>query len=348
MKSKSLISQHIIHGLKTGLASILSYGITEYLGMPHGFWAVITTVIVMQVYVADSLNMSIYRFTGTAIGAAIGILAILIFPETQIWTGISLFLTISLCSFMTRYNIRYKMAAITVVIVILASLSEPDRITFGLFRVLEIVIGIFSASLVSVLIVPAKRVDLLKTSLFEQATECAEKYNDITKAFLSEQKHVDDDLLESLTKKTWQNHETYQMIMRNEAFIYKRDVYENLALLVTTVGRSVEHLRTMLRALNAIDSIGFKIIMASEIENLSRVTGEALIDLVDMKCDDQSKLIDTMKVAEDRLKALRSEGVTMRFNIEKLTQVFSFYNSMHCLAEDIIDANNKQLSFVNQ
>jgi uncharacterized membrane protein YgaE (UPF0421/DUF939 family) len=343
MQSQSLISQHIIHGLKTGLASILSYGITEYLNMPHGFWAVITTVIVMQVYVADSLNMSIYRFTGTAIGATIGIVAISIFPGTPVWTGLSLFITISLCSFMTRYNIRYKMAAITVVIVILASVSEPDRVTFGLFRVLEIVIGIFSASLVSVLIVPAKRVDLLKKSLTEQAVECAEKYNEITKAFLSKQKHVDDDLLESLTQKTWQNHEIYQMIMRHEAFIYKKDVYENLALLVTTLGRFVEHLRTMTRALNAIDSDGFKIIMEKEMKNLAVVTGEALIDLVNMGSGKRSELIDTMESAEDRIKALRSEGVTSRFNIEKLTQVFSFYHSMHCLAEDIIDSNDQQL-----
>ncbi len=70
---------HTRHGVKVGLASVLAYYLSGQVGLPYAYWAVITTVIVMQMHVADSIQMCLYRFTGTAIGAVIGIAAILIF-----------------------------------------------------------------------------------------------------------------------------------------------------------------------------------------------------------------------------------------------------------------------------
>ena len=58
----------------------------------------------MQVYVADSLEMCLYRLSGTVIGAILGVLVILIFPITPMGIGSALFLTIGICSFLTRYK----------------------------------------------------------------------------------------------------------------------------------------------------------------------------------------------------------------------------------------------------
>ena len=39
---------NVIHGLKTAIASVLAYVITIVLNLEFGYWAVLSTVIVMQ------------------------------------------------------------------------------------------------------------------------------------------------------------------------------------------------------------------------------------------------------------------------------------------------------------
>jgi uncharacterized membrane protein YccC len=55
-----ILSTHMIHGFKTAFAAVLAYTITILLKSEFGYWAVISTVIVMQVYVADSVEMCLY------------------------------------------------------------------------------------------------------------------------------------------------------------------------------------------------------------------------------------------------------------------------------------------------
>jgi len=333
---------HAVHGLKTAVASVFSYAITAFFNLEYGYWAVFSTVIVMQVYVADSINMCMYRLSGTIIGAALGVLGLLIFPPTFFWTGISIFLFIGICSFMTHYNKRYRMAAITVAIVIMTGLFAPDKIIFGLDRVVEIGIGIFCAFTVSVLVLPVRRVDQLKTNLISQAETCAEKYDTLLKAFLSGQKRVDDDLLKDLSAKVWQNHELYENIKRHEALIYHRKFNTHLAAAVATMDRTIEHLRTMLRILNKTEDKAYDIIMEDELVTLAEKSREALLKFV--KNDGSyhpEELEQAAAKAEEKLATLRSRGVTIRFDLQKLIQVYSFYHSMHYLAEDLVQQHRQ-------
>jgi len=50
-----ILSTHILHGLKTASAAVMAYAVTTILNLEFGCWAVISTVIVMQVYVADDI-----------------------------------------------------------------------------------------------------------------------------------------------------------------------------------------------------------------------------------------------------------------------------------------------------
>ena len=186
----NLASIHMIHGLKTAAAAVLAYAVTLLLHIEFGYWAVISTVIVMQVYVADSLEMCLYRLSGTVIGAILGVGVILIFPITPTGIGSALFLTIGICSFLTRYKPKYKMAAITVVIVVMTGMNSPNIIEFGLFRVVEICLGILCATLVSLLIFPRKKADVLRKKLENQAIDCSEKCNFMVAAFIAKQKNV--------------------------------------------------------------------------------------------------------------------------------------------------------------
>jgi uncharacterized membrane protein YgaE (UPF0421/DUF939 family) len=334
---------HMTHGLKTAAAAVLAYAVTLLLHIEFGYWAVISTVIVMQVYVADSLEMCLYRLSGTIIGAILGVIVILIFPITPIGIGFALFFTIGICSFLTRYKPKYKMAAITVVIVVMTGMNSPNIIEFGLFRVIEICLGILCATLVSLLIFPRKKADVLRKNLEAQAMDCAEKCTFMVEAFIAKQKNVDESLMDSLIQDIWNNQSFFLNIRRHEALIYKLN--ENFPAKVFVMGRVAEHLRNMVRILNSLDSRGYNIIMSKELMDLSKASGEALVSL--MKNDtafDKKKLEQLVQDMDNRLLDIRKEGLTSRFDIKRLLQVFSFFNSLKYFAEDIISGADKILS----
>ncbi len=333
-------STHLIHGGKTAAASVLAYAITGFFGFEFGYWAVISAVIVMQVYVADSVMMCFYRFSGTLIGAFLGVAVLFLFPENSLWVGVQLFLTIGLCSFLTHYNTRYRMAAITVVIVIMTARDAPQILLVGISRVLEIGIGILCAFVVSVAVLPRRKVDVLKQNLAEQAQSCAEKYRMIVRAFLEGQKTMDADFLEPLPDRIWQNHEILENIRRHEAMIYHRQFGEDLAVRVAIMNRALWHLRSMVRTLSETEQKGFDIIMQPELEALARKCGDLLVKLAENRVSGQDRtgLEQALEKADTRLLELRRQGVTHRFDLQKLLQVFAFYNSMHHFAEDLLDA----------
>jgi len=333
----SNVSTNLIHGFKTALAAVLSYYITTVLALDFGYWAVISAVIVMQVYVADSVEMCFYRFSGTIIGAALGVVVLLVIPKTAFFTGVALFVTVGICSFLTRFNTRYRMAGITVVIVVMTGLAVQDVLVFGLYRVLEICIGILCAFLVSVLILPKRKVDMLSKALERQAMACAERCLILVDAFVSRQQNVEEAPVAGLVKDVWGDHELLQKASRNESLIYSKKFNENFPLKVSVVSRSVEHLRNMVRALNALDDDGYDIIMSGELKKLAEKSGRALVLFINNEYsairDDLEKTISEL---DDRLGSIRKEGLVRRFHSGKLVQVFSFYSSLLYFADDIL------------
>ena len=128
--------------------------------------------------------MCLYRLSGTVSGALIGVAVLAVTPGSPFFIGLALFITIGICSFLTRYKPRYKMAAITVVIVVMTGAHADNIINFGLSRVSEICIGILCAFAVSVFIFPRRKIDVLKSRLILQAKACSEKCSVLVKAFI--------------------------------------------------------------------------------------------------------------------------------------------------------------------
>jgi uncharacterized membrane protein YgaE (UPF0421/DUF939 family) len=293
----------------------------------------------MQVYVADSVEMCFYRFSGTIIGAALGVVVLLIIPKTAFFTGIALFVTVGICSFLTRFNTRYRMAGITAVIVVMTGLSVQDVYIFGLYRVIEICIGILCAFLVSVLVLPKRKVDMLSNALERQAKACAERCLILVDAFIARQQRVAEAPVAELVKDVWGNYELLQKASRNESLIYSKKFNEKFPLKVAVINRSVEHLRNMVRALNALDDDGYDIIMSGELKKLAETSGRALVLFINNKYPGlKDDLEQTISELDTRLVSIRKEGSIRRFDSRKLVQVFSFYSSLLYFADDILSA----------
>lgn len=333
---------HLRHGIKTGLACVLSYVLTLAFHLDYGYWAVLSTVIVMQINVADSIQMCWYRFTGTFIGALFGVSALLLFPPTPLFTALSIFIVAGICAYLTRYNARFRMAAITAVIVMLASSGEGlgyyDRVLFGAYRVMEIAVGVGSAFVVSVAVWPVASGAALRRRLEEHFTHCAEAYNTLTEAFLSKQRNAPDDLLVPLEKEMKDNRALLSKALRHERLIFNSDT-ALLALQVEMLERCLHHLHVTLAAVNAIPDVpgqGFTIIMEEEIRALVTNSKATMSALGRGQMPDVAPLKMSMKQAHTRLEALRGEGVTKRFHLRKLLQVMSFLNNIQSLAEDLL------------
>ncbi len=335
-------STHAMHAFKTSFAAVLTFTITSLLNLEFGYWAVISSVIVMQVYVADSIEMCLYRFSGTLIGAMLGVIVIFFIPKTEVFIGIALFVTIGLCSFLTHYKSRYKMAAITLVIVIMTGTHAQNILIFGLSRVFEICIGILCAFTISVFIFPKRKVDVLKDRLEEQAKVCSEKCRILVNAFISKQQNVDETLVEDLVKNVWENHEMLEKIRQHESLIYHKKFNEKFSTKIFIMSRSVEHLHNMVRALNSLDGDGYEIVISKEIENLAQESGKTLVNLIKNNSASISNNLEEIVTDLDiKLLHIRKEGLVRRFDSKRLVQVFSFYSSLLYFAEDIISGIKK-------
>lgn len=323
------------HGIKTGLAALLSYLVTEWLHLDFGYWAPITAVIVMQTSVAESIEMSLYRTVGTMIGASMGVVSILLLPDTFAGNGAALFITTGLCAFLTRWDPRYRMAAITVTIVILASVGQPDRMHFGLFRVLEILVGVVCAVVVSLALWPLRAGEALRGDLARQLQAAAERVGLLVEAFLAEQQPLPEDMFDGVAGTLKANHDRLRKACKHESFLH-RDDHEHLEQLVLAADHASSHLQAMLHSLNGCRGEGYTILMAQELRTLAGAAAEGLRWLAAPDAaTPPPPLRAAIDGAEARLAALREEGATRRFYLGKLMQFYAFYHALRRLAEDV-------------
>jgi len=333
---------HLRHGLKTGLASLISYEASRALGLPYGFWAVISTVIVMQVYVADSVKMCLYRFFGTAMGAVIGIFAIWAFPPGDLWNDVAIVLTLGFCGFMTRYSPRYRMAAITVSVVFVGSFGTPtdERILYALWRVLEITVGVGTAFLVSVLVFPERLEKHLNERLDSQKTQAAGLCRELTAAFVHGEISPPFKSMQMLAVEIRKNRESLSGITHHELLFARRDRGDTLESVIAGLERTSEHLAVMAHALEKEALLKERFHMEKELLDLADACALTLEQMRDTTGPvDSRNLHDALTACDTRLLELRNEGATFRFDLDMLAGFYEFYSALKALAQDLMRAN---------
>jgi uncharacterized membrane protein YccC len=144
-------------------AALLAFALARLLGFPHGYWAVITAIIVMQTSVGGSLKAAIDRLLGTMAGALYGaVIAVAVPHATTAWLGAAMAVAIAPLALLAAIRPSFKAAPITafIVLVPMTGQAEPP-LTYALDRILEISIGSVVGVAVSLLILPARAHQLL-------------------------------------------------------------------------------------------------------------------------------------------------------------------------------------------
>jgi uncharacterized membrane protein YccC len=143
---------HFWQTLRLVGACALAYEAAVFAGLPEHYWALITTVVVLQPMFADTLAAGRDRILGTLIGAAVGFLVLEMahhgLPLLPLfWTAlVPLALLVAVFPYL-------RLAAVTLIVVVLVPGSgAPYARPFD--RVVEILLGTLASILVAALLRP--------------------------------------------------------------------------------------------------------------------------------------------------------------------------------------------------
>jgi uncharacterized membrane protein YccC len=160
-----LTTGHLRHAVKTGVAAVACLYVTALFQLPQGYWAAISAMIVLQSSVGATVNASLNRFAGTAIGAVLGGLFAKLWGG-NVWAfGAAATITVWLCASLGLRD-SYRLASATVAIVMLTSRAGSPW-AVALHRFLDIALGILVALLITLLMWPSRARDDLRRALAE-------------------------------------------------------------------------------------------------------------------------------------------------------------------------------------
>ena len=101
------ISRHqaeLLLGLRMTVASLLAFALAAWFALPQGYFAVLTTVIVMHGSVGGSVNATLYRLIGTFGGAEAKQIASVTKPISVAQNG-TLFVAVKTNAWMTELSL---------------------------------------------------------------------------------------------------------------------------------------------------------------------------------------------------------------------------------------------------
>lgn len=173
--------------LRISAAGVTSYALGTALGLQQSYWAVFTTVIVMQASVGGSIKASLDRIVGTIGGAAWGVAVAVTVPHRDaVATGFALTVTLVPLAAVTAFRPAYRVAAITGTIVLLGRFGQMGVVHAALDRVFEIGLGSIVALAVAVVVAPTRAHGLLggagRQALAEMAGLCEMLFADLAAA----------------------------------------------------------------------------------------------------------------------------------------------------------------------
>ncbi len=320
--------------VKTGIAALLSMLVYQAMHLEHGYWAVISAIIVMQANLGGSIRAGIDRLVGTAIGALLGTLAFRYIGLGPISVGISIALTIFVCSWIGLKQ-SYRLAGVTASIVLLMGETNPWQA--GWNRFLDVVLGVVIALIVSALW-PSRARNELRNAIGQRFVECDRLLNLLMDCLRGECPS--------------EQVESQKAILRDQAVQVRalladtsrepgdQSATQSYELLVDVAQRVSDHLIGMHYAAREMMRDTFQQSLSPQIEAITRelsstlnqisaaiLNGKAVVQL--------SKLQDTFQEFEQEFAARRERGESLQFDKDELLRFYSFVYRLRETIEEV-------------
>jgi uncharacterized membrane protein YccC len=155
------LSRHrpkLVQALRMTASALATFALASALGLPQGFWAVITALIVTQGSVGGSLKAAWERFLGSVFGAVYGGAVAFAIPHGGgLGRAAALAVAVAPLSVLAASSAGFRVAPITAIIVLLGTTGAAlGPLGFAVDRIVEIGLGCAVGILVSLLVVPAR------------------------------------------------------------------------------------------------------------------------------------------------------------------------------------------------
>jgi len=141
---------------RVAIATGAAYAAYKALGLPQGYWAVFTVMIVMQGSIGGTLGAATERMMGTLAGALVGGLAAAFHSHTSLGVGVALVLVTCATVWAAAIRPQLRVAPVTAAIMLLTDPAGAPVEQFVLDRIIEIGLGGLIGVLAMVLIFPAR------------------------------------------------------------------------------------------------------------------------------------------------------------------------------------------------
>jgi uncharacterized membrane protein YccC len=327
---------YLFFGLKVALAVSLSHLALYASGLGNGVMAALSALVVMQMRVADTVELSGSRLLGALIGAVAGTAGILLAPNSPTGNLAALFISTLLCTFITRWNPRFRMSAVAAAAVILAGAGhDANRLLIASHQLLEICSGVLIALAVSLCFRPMRAAEALYASLKAQCRLAADTLDRLTAAFLDHQRHLPPAVLEPFLFAVRENHDMLAKVREHESLLYYRE-HAQLGHLVQGLDLVTTHLNALFDALDDVCDEGVDLIMTPEIRDLSGTVSATLRHIAEPASETPwPDLTLQERFCRTRMNELRAAGILRRLSTDKLVQVLSFYQALTHLTETV-------------
>ncbi len=124
-------------------AAICWYGL-RWAGITNPVWAVITVIIVSDPDIATTAELAKARAVNTAVGCLVGLIILLVLGYSPLGAIIGAALTVMAVMLIDRYPTNWRLAPVTVIIVMDAgrlAQTHAEEISYALLRMVEIAVG---------------------------------------------------------------------------------------------------------------------------------------------------------------------------------------------------------------
>jgi len=326
------------HALRTAVAVVATQALVTLLKLPQGYWAVITTVIVMQANLGGSMRAAWTRLAGTAVGAVFGAAAAYCGGQSLASAGLSVFATLAACSAIPRLRESSRVAGITAIIVIFGGHPDIPAFVLGFDRFLEIAVGIVTALAVSLTVLPARASRALSHGLAKIFEDVASLFAVVVEGRIREdypERHIfalKDRILRTLAR---------CRELRREAETESRDQGENAmrAMLLFRGERLFEHVLGMDHIAEEWRGQGLHRHLPQEMTDLEAAGAEVLTALAAHLRDgaplpEVDALDAAVAKARDKLGDMRRDRAPAAYDLSEVMHFFSFMHGMLACAAD--------------
>ena len=184
LENLSLKSNIFRHSLRVSIATIIGYLISRFLPFGHGYWILLTVIVILKPAYSLTKRRNFERLAGTLAGALSGLLIIYFIKDRTLLFALMIFFMIGTYAFI-RINYLVCVALMTPYVLLLFHLLYPvDFRTVISDRVIDTAIGSAIAFLANIFIVPSWEHEQIVSYMAKIIEDNLRYFRDVSGAFL--------------------------------------------------------------------------------------------------------------------------------------------------------------------